>query len=356
MTTNKGKSTIASRIEKAITKYVKDYLDAQEIEPDECLKGIKKILNDATATKPKKPKDMPKTVTSYIYFTMKNREKAKKICEDNDEKDPKEVMKKLGDMWKELTDEEKEEWKKKTDKYNTKVKKELAAYEKTEMYQEYKKKLDEFEEKHPTAKKKASPRPKGENQPKPPPTAWMTWSKEFRSQVKENTQLILDVLTDEEFNALEEKTGENFKEKVEEGKIKGTDISKLLGAMWKRLKSLFEKKKKASTAEKKLVKKFKIGRHLEDHKKAQETYKDQLEEWKETDEYDEVQEKLKEWKEERKSGDSARKKMPGKARKKAVHKSDDEESESDDEESESDDKKPKENEEEIEVDSDSEDE
>jgi hypothetical protein len=80
------------------TKKVVDTTDDEEDKPVKQVGKSKKVVDD---TKPAKSK------TGYTYFCQSNRESVK---DDNPEMKATEVTKELARMWKELSDEDKQEW------------------------------------------------------------------------------------------------------------------------------------------------------------------------------------------------------------------------------------------------------
>jgi hypothetical protein len=130
--------------------------------------------------KPKKLKDPnapKKPLTGYIRFSQ---EKRAKVKEENPELKGTEVMKKLGEMWKALSDKKKE-------KYNAPYKTELEAWkEEMKGYEapsdDELKKLPENHGRAGGAKKRKTRDP---NEPKRPKTAYQWFSEDVREDIKE---------------------------------------------------------------------------------------------------------------------------------------------------------------------------
>lgn len=131
--------------------------------------------------KPKKLKDPnapKKPATGYIRFSQ---EKRSKVKEENPELKGTEVMKKLGEMWKALSDKKKE-------KYNALYKTELEAWkEEMKAYEapseDELKKLPENHGRAGGAKKRKTRDP---NEPKRPKTAYQWFSDDVREDIKES--------------------------------------------------------------------------------------------------------------------------------------------------------------------------
>jgi hypothetical protein len=130
--------------------------------------------------KPKKLKDPnapKKPLTGYIRFSQ---EKRAKVKEENPELKGTEIMKKLGEMWKALSDKKKE-------KYNSPYKAELEAW-KEEMKgyeapsEDELKKLPENHGRVGGVKKRKTRDP---NEPKRPKTAYQWFSEDVREEIKE---------------------------------------------------------------------------------------------------------------------------------------------------------------------------
>ncbi len=182
------------RYKEEMATYVPSESDSEEPEKSEKKKRAKK------------PKDAPKNAKSaYMFFCADKRAEVK---EQNPELSPKEITTKLGAMWKEIKDDEKE-----VKKYN-----ELAAADKDR----YKEEMSTYVPSETTAeesetdkgeKKKRAKKPK--DAPKNAKSAYMFFCQEMRASVKE-----------------------------ENPELSPKDITTKLGAMWKEIKDDEEEVKK----------------------------------------------------------------------------------------------------------------
>ena len=159
------------------------------------------MAREKKATKKKDPNAPKKPKTGYFLFCDEHREQAKQKAGG---KSASEVSKVLGEMWNELTLEQKKP-------YNDKYKKSLEGYN-TRM-EEYKKNKpsseeeseseDEGKKKRKRATKKAK---KDKDAPKRPLTSYMIYSQEMRKKLLEK-----------------------------DSTLKVTEVAKKVGALWKEL-------------------------------------------------------------------------------------------------------------------------
>lgn len=219
-----------------------------------------KVKKERKKTKKKeKDPDAPKQpLSAFLLFQSDKREEIKsKLLEEKqkqgvDKVAPSEVLSKLGESWKLLSETEKKKYHDRHEELNKKYKEELKTYESSGKKALWDKKVvenkkDESDEESENEKKGKKSKKKDPNAPKKPMTAYFLYGKDHREE------------------AIQKLKADN-----KDDKPKPTEVQKLLAEWWKKLS---EEEKKVYT-DKQAEEKRKYDEELEVYNKS-----DQKKEW-----------------------------------------------------------------------------
>ena len=164
---------MSTKVSKLVTKFMEEYIKSAEFEnKDELLKGLKSddvkkkideftTINEIRAKKTQRDRNLPKRPDSA--FLLFSNDKRSLVKEQNPKIEPKSVMKKLGEMWKEISAEERKKYddiarekKLAYDEQVSEVKKDEPQKPKTAFYFYKQSKLDEVNRLNPGITKKDS--------------------------------------------------------------------------------------------------------------------------------------------------------------------------------------------------------
>ena len=182
-----------------LTKHLQTFLSNQGLESEDLTSimdswanekstVLKMISNGAVTHKRKDPNAPKKWCSSYIWFCRDVRNTVK---EDNPDMKATEVLKEMGNMWRNLSDKKKAKYQKEADKDKARYLEEMKGYTPPETTDE-----------EPTKSRKK----KVNDGPKKPMSAYLFYCKDARTQLKEDNP-----------------------------DMKATDVTREMGAMWRKL-------------------------------------------------------------------------------------------------------------------------